>query len=268
MQVEIHDAKTGGIGDQLPTLDELGPQVLLLVLVERLALMLGDVIVSGQEKAPRAGGGIADGVVDRRLDAIDDGFDELTRREVLACTLGAFGGALGEQAFVDVPFDIRIHRGPLFHVDQIDDQSPERRWILDFWPSLFEDLSKHPRLLAKFLEDVPVVGFELVPFPLEQALPVVFGGNNRRLVVRWLRLFMGHLEEQQERDLFGIGHVRKPIVTQNVSEVPSLVDNLLGVVVAHDVTLPVWPISSGNPISRTVIGSFGPDMTPNTWTRC
>ena len=151
----------------------------------------------------------------------------------MACSLGAFGGALGEQAFVDVPFDIRVHRGPLFHVDQIDDQSPERRWILDFWPSLFEDLSKHPRLLAKFLQDVPVVGFELVPFPLEQALPVVFGGNDRRLVVRWLRLFMGHLEEQQERDLFGIGHVRKPIVTQNVSEVPGFVDDLLGVVVAH-----------------------------------
>lgn len=68
MQVKIHDAKTRGIGDQLPALDELGPQVLLLILVERLALMLGDVIVSGQEKAPRACCGIADGVVDRRLD--------------------------------------------------------------------------------------------------------------------------------------------------------------------------------------------------------
>ena len=39
VQVKIHDAKTRGIGDQLPALDELGPQVLLLVLVERLALM-------------------------------------------------------------------------------------------------------------------------------------------------------------------------------------------------------------------------------------
>ena len=47
-------------------------------------------------------------------------------------------------------------------------------------------------------------------------------------------MFVSHLEEQQERDLFGIGHVREAIVTQNVSEVPSLVDDLLGVVVAHE----------------------------------
>jgi len=102
VQVKIHDAKTRGIGDQLPTLDELGPQVLLLVLVERLALMLGDVIVSGQKEPACACGRIAYDVVDRRL-------------------------------------------------DEVDDQSPERCWILDFRAGLFEDLSKHPRLLAKFL---------------------------------------------------------------------------------------------------------------------
>ena len=234
VQVEIHDAEAGGIRDQLPAFDKLGPQVLLLIFVECLALMLGNVIVSSQEKATCARGGIAYGVIYSRLNAIDDRFDEFTRREVLTCTFWAFGGALGEQAFVDIPFDIRIHRRPLFNVDQIDDQSPERCWILDFWSCLFEDFAEHSRLLAKFFQDVTVVSFEFVPFALEQAFPIVFGGNNRRLVVRWLRLFVSHFEEQQERNLFGIGHVRKAIVAQNVGEVPGFVDDLLGVVVAHD----------------------------------
>lgn len=50
--------------------------------------MTNDVIVSREEKATRAGGRITDCVIGGRLDAIDDGLDEFTRREVLA---GSFG---------------------------------------------------------------------------------------------------------------------------------------------------------------------------------
>ncbi len=47
---------------------------------------------------------------------------------------------------------------------------------------------------------------------------------------RRLGLFVGHLEEEQERDLLGLGHVRHAIVPQDVGEVPGFVDDLLAVV--------------------------------------
>ena len=51
--------------------------------------MLDDVIVGGQQEAAGAGCRVANGVVGGRLDAIDDGLDELPRREVLARPLRA-----------------------------------------------------------------------------------------------------------------------------------------------------------------------------------
>ena len=65
---------------------------------------------------------------------------------------------------------------------------------------------------------------------LEQALSVHIVRNDRLFVVRRLRLFVGHLEEEEERDLLGIGHVRQAIVPQDVGEVPGFVDDLLAVV--------------------------------------
>jgi hypothetical protein len=76
------------------------------------------------------------------------------------------------------------------------------------------------------------VGFEFISLAFEQALPVVLRRNNRRPVVRRLRLLVGHLEEEQERNLLRVRHVRKAVIAQHMREVPSLVDDLLGVV-AH-----------------------------------
>ena len=44
---------------------------------------------------------------------------------------------------------------------------------------------------------------------------------------------MGHLQEEQEGDLLRVGHVRQPVVPEDVGEVPRLVDDLLGRVAAH-----------------------------------
>ena len=48
--------------------------------------------------------------------------------------------------------------------------------------------------------------------------------------MRRLRLSVGHPEEEQERDLRGLGHVRHAIVPQDVGEVPGFVGDLLAVV--------------------------------------
>ena len=149
-----------------------------------------------------------------------------------------------------------------------------RRSVAGFWISgrgLLEDFAEHPRLLAEFFKDVPVVGFEFVAFPLQQALPVELRRDDGRAVVRRLGLLVGHLEEEQERDLLRVGHVRKAIVPQNVGEVPGFVDDLLGVVahlrlpcacfVAGLPLLPVWAlIRSSSTLAGSSFGSWGTSL--------
>ena len=78
-----------------------------------------------------------------------------------------------------------------------------------------------------------IVGLKFSPFPLEQALPVVFGWDDAGLVVGRLGDLVCHLEKEQEGDLFRVGHVGEAIITENMGEVPCLVDDLLGVVCGH-----------------------------------
>ncbi len=186
--------------------------------------------MSGQQEAAGSAGGIADRIVGGRLDTIDDRFDQVARGEVLPGTLGAFGGTLGEQTLINVPFDVGVHRRPLFGTDQVDDQSSECGGVLDLLTGLFEDLAEHARLLAEFFQDFAIVQFQSFSVQFEQALPVHVVRDDRLFVVRRLGLFVGHLEEEQERDLLGVGHVRQSIVPQDVGEVPGFVDDLLAVV--------------------------------------
>jgi hypothetical protein len=52
--------------------------------------------------------------------------------------------------------------------------------------------------------------------------------HDRRPFIGRLRQFVGHFEEQQEGDLLRVGHVRQPVVPQDVGEVPGFVDDVLG----------------------------------------
>ena len=74
--------------------------------------------------------------------------NQFAGREVLARAFGAFGGAFGQQAFVAIAFDIGLHAGPVFGVDQLDDQAAERGGVLDILPRLFEDRPEHSGLAA------------------------------------------------------------------------------------------------------------------------
>jgi hypothetical protein len=58
-------------------------------------------------------------------------------------------------------------------------------------------------------------------------------GYEARLRAGQLRLLIGHLEEQQERDLLRVPHVRQAVVAQHVRETPRAVDDLLRCVVRH-----------------------------------
>ena len=111
------------------------------------------------------------------------------------------GGAFGQQAFVDIAFDIGLHAGPVFGVDQLDDQAAERGGVLDILPRLFEDRPEHPGLAAQFIENFAVVSFEFFAVALQQAGPAEFSGDDRLAVVRRPRLFVGHFQKEQKSDL-------------------------------------------------------------------
>ena len=97
-----------GTSSQL--LGKAGLEMPFLVLVHVTVVRLGldDMIVGGQQEAAGAAGRVADGVFGSRIDAVDDPKDQFAGREVLARTFGAFGGAFGQQAFVNIAFDIGL----------------------------------------------------------------------------------------------------------------------------------------------------------------
>jgi hypothetical protein len=108
----------------------------------------------------------------------------LTGSEILARAFGAFRRALGQQPLVDIALDVGLHRRPCLGADQIHDQPPQRRRVLDLLPSLLEDRAQHPRLLAQFFQDVPVMHLQFVAVPLQQAGPPQFRRHDRPAVVR------------------------------------------------------------------------------------
>ena len=224
---QVHDAEPGGVRDEFPALHEASLQVLLLVGVEVFALVPHHVIMSGQEKAPRAASGVAERVCRCRSGAIHDRLDEFSGREILPRTLRAFGGALGEQPLVDVALHVRLHRHPLLGLDQIHDQAAQRDGVLDLRLRLLEDLPEHPRLRAEVLEDVAILGLQGIAFLAQQARPVIASRDDRLSVVGRLGLLIRHLEEEQEGDLLDVGHVTQAVVPEDVGEVPCFADDLL-----------------------------------------
>ncbi len=100
----------------------------------------------------------------------------------------------------------------------------------------FEDRAEHPRLRAVVFEDVAILGLKGIAFLAEQVRPVIAGRDDGHPFVRRLRPLVGHLEEEQERELLDIAHVAQPVVAEDMGEVPGVADALLGVG-AHDASL-------------------------------
>ena len=66
-----------------------------------------------------------------------------------------------------------------------------------------------------------------------QRLPVEVLRHERRLVPGRLRPLVGHLQEEQERQLLDVVPVREPVVPQQVAVVPQLLDDLLAMCAGH-----------------------------------
>jgi len=192
VQEQIHHAEAGCVVDDLPAVQRVEAEGALLVGIE-VGVVLRDPLVRGEQEAARAARGIADRHPRLGTHHLDERADQRPRREVLTGARLDVLGVLLEQSFVRVALDVGVERKPGLAVDQVDDQPPQLRGVLDPVLRLAEDDAEHPRPPAELGQHVPVVHLQLVAVPREQARPVEPLRDERLGIERRLRLLVGHL---------------------------------------------------------------------------
>src|SRR5579884_1404076 len=233
MQVQVHHAQAGGVVHELPAMQGVVIDVVLLVAVER-AVAAQDVIVGGQKEAAGAAGRVADGIVGGGVHHLDDGLDQRARGEVLpGAGLGVLGVLL-KQALVDGAFHVEVETDPGLAVDQLD-QAAQLGRVLDAVLGLAEDDGDQAGADAQFLEDLAVVAFQGVAVEGQQAAPVVLVGDVAGAAQEGGLLVL-HLEEEQVGELLQVVAVGHPIVAQDVAVVPDALDDGCGLS-GHDYLL-------------------------------
>ena len=124
MKVQVHDAEPGGAVHDLPSVESVVPQVSKLALVHAGA-MVDYVVVSNQQEASCAAGGVADSEAGLRAHDVHDGLYQWASREVLPCPgLHVLGIAL-QQRLIGVALHVGAQGQPILAVDEISDQPGE-----------------------------------------------------------------------------------------------------------------------------------------------
>ncbi len=166
-------------------------------------LRVCDVRVCREKKAARAAGRVRDDLPWLGLDAVEDGVDERARREVLARTALHVLRVTFEETLVGIALHVGGHLQPGFVPDEIDDEPPQLRRVLDLVLRLAEDESEHPAFVAEFLQRLAVVLFELHAFHLRIGeIGPAIALRDGLLLAGERRTLVGHLQEEQERELF------------------------------------------------------------------
>jgi hypothetical protein len=205
MEKEVHSAEASCRVHDLPALKGLVPKEPLLVRVKVARLHL---LVGGEEEAACASGWVAHPHGCCGPHHVHDCPDERTRSEVLSRAGLDVLGVLGKQSLVGIALDVSIKRHPLLAVDQVRDEPFQLRRVLDLVLCLAEDDAERAWLLPEFSQGVQVLDFEVITVEAHQRCPVQAVGNDRRPTERSSRLFVGHLQEEQESQLLDIVLVR------------------------------------------------------------
>ncbi len=226
MEVQVHHAETRRAVHDLPAVQRVALQMVPLLPVHG-RVMLHDVVVGGEEEPAGAAGRVADGRVRPGPHHVHDGFDERTRREVLAgAGLHVLGVAL-QQRLVGVALDVGAEAVPVLAVDELLDQAGQHGRFLDAALRLAENHPQRALLLGQGFQRVAVVLIQIRAVPRQQAGPVATLGNGRRPVVGqhgkgWLGQLVHHLEEDEVGELLQVVAVGQARVAQHVAVVPQL----------------------------------------------
>jgi hypothetical protein len=82
------------------------------------------------------------------------------------------------------------------------------------------------RALSQLLQGVTVMDLKIVAVARQEARPIPALRHRGWFVVRRPALLIGHLEEEQKRELLDVVAVGKPVIPQDVSVVPAFLDKL------------------------------------------
>jgi len=222
VEQQVHGAEARDAVHQLDAEERAVLELLLLRAVK--GVVLGEVIVGGEQEAAGAAGGIADGLARLRGDHVHHGGDERSRGEVLARAALHVLGVLLQEALVGVALDIGGEAGPLFLVDQVHDEAAELGRVLDLVLRLAEDDAEHARALAELLQHVAVMDLQLVAVLGQQGGPVLALGDGGGLVERRTRLLVRHFQEQEEGQLLDVIAVGQTVIPQDAAVVPEFLN--------------------------------------------
>ena len=137
VKVQVHYAEPGGAVHNLPSVESVVPQVGKLALVHA-GTMVDYVVVSRQQEASGAAGGVTDGGAGLRAHDVHDGLNQRTRREVLSCAgLHILRVAL-QQRLIGIALHVGAKGHPILAVDELPDQPGEHGWLLDLVLGLTE----------------------------------------------------------------------------------------------------------------------------------
>jgi len=152
------------------------------------------------------------------LHAPDDRLDEHAGREILPGPLLPLAGGLFQQSFVGFGLDVDAQRRPFGLVDQVDQPLQVHR-VVEPRLRLGVDVGQHARRLGQFAERIGVVVGQVAAVGISQCAPVARLGELDPL-------FVGHFQEQQERDLLDVVTVVDAVVPQRVAETPEFLNDV------------------------------------------
>ena len=180
-------------------------------------MRLGDEpFVGGDEESAGAAGRVPDGEVGAYprigLHAADDRLDEDARGEILARPLLALAGRFLQQPFIRFGLNIDAERGPFGFVDEVDEPL-EVDGVVEAALGLRVDVAQHAGGLTKGAKSVGVVVEQIRAALDAEGRPITALGQGDGPLV-------GHLEEQQVRELFDVVAVVDAVVAERVAESP------------------------------------------------
>ena len=150
MQHHVHGAQPSRALDQLAPAEGCFFQPALLI-PRHVRIMPDNILVRRQKESARAARRIANRFIRFWRDDINDSRNQRTWCEVLSGAGFHILRILLQQSFICIALHVRAHHRPIFLVDQIDDQPPQLRRVLELVLRFVEDETKQALLVAELL---------------------------------------------------------------------------------------------------------------------
>ena len=227
VQEQVHGAQPGHAFHDVRAAQGLFLQERGLAVIQGVVLI--DEVVGGHQEATSATSRIDDGLTGPWAHTFHHGLNQGPGCEILPRPAFAVLRTPFQQPFIDVPFHIRVQHRPRFSIDHFDDPFQLGRFG-DLVLGLAEDSAQQARFPGQVFQGVAVMDIQFVPTFSDQFWPSVICRDAVPLTD--FHPFLGHLQEQQEGDLFDIVQVGQPDVPEDVGVVPDFVDDG-GAIVGH-----------------------------------